>query len=500
MPSGSTRVQPAAAGRGRRAGARREAVGRVPVGEGEGLGEQSGVARRRADGRAGAGRPSASSAGAGPVELGGLRVVDQQRDDRRRPPADRAQSVSDRRGRAQSEWATDAAGSTASRAGPASSAVPSCSTIARVAGSASNASTPPARPRWSRSICDRDSGSRELNETGQTATFRSGPDGRPRSGVALGRAGRRPTYPVVMARSHLTLAALATSAVDGLDVAGIAAVRRPRAATSTPPCSPAATAGTGPCACRAASAPRPSSPPIWSRCAPSAPACAPASRSPCRPSPGQVPVDGTRAVVYEFVYGTKVPLASFTLRVRRVGRRGDRRHPRAAHQLRRRCRTARPQLRRHPALDDRPHGPRRRDRPRPRRAAAPLGGGRRGVVALAVHPDRGQRVARLRLVPRRRRTASPACSAGTRCASATRPATSAGCSAAATDVFDAAFAAYSRGARQRRPPAAAARHAAQRTRDRPLAAARHRDPLAPRSSMTRCGCSAASSTRCRKTS
>ena len=39
-------------------------------------------------------------------------------------------------------------------------------------------------------------------------------------GVACGRAGHRPTYPVVMARSHFTLAALATSAVAGLDVVG----------------------------------------------------------------------------------------------------------------------------------------------------------------------------------------------------------------------------------------------------------------------------------------
>lgn len=115
-----------------------------------------------------------------------------------------------------------------------------------------------------------------------------------------------------MARSHLTLAALATSAVDGLDVAGSQALGTPggdfdaalltgsdgRHWTVRVPRSERAEAEQSAdlVALRALSA-------------------GVRTRLPFAVSTfaGQVPVDGTRAVVYEFVYGTKVPLASFTI-------------------------------------------------------------------------------------------------------------------------------------------------------------------------------------------
>lgn len=129
--------------------------------------------------------------------------------------------------------------------------------------------------------------------------------------MAVGRAGHRPTYPVVMARSHLTLAALATSAVDGLDVAGSQPLGSPggdfdaalltgtdgRHWTVRVPRSERAEAEQSAdlVALRALSA-------------------GVRTRLPFAVSTfaGQVPVDGTRAVVYEFVYGSKLPLASFT--------------------------------------------------------------------------------------------------------------------------------------------------------------------------------------------
>jgi aminoglycoside phosphotransferase (APT) family kinase protein len=113
-----------------------------------------------------------------------------------------------------------------------------------------------------------------------------------------------------MARSHLTLAALATSAVDGLDVAGSQplgspggdfdaalltgrdgrhwSVRVPRSERAE------AEQSADLVALRALSA-------------------GVRTRLPFAVSTlaGQVPVDGTRAVVYEFVYGSKLPLASF---------------------------------------------------------------------------------------------------------------------------------------------------------------------------------------------
>lgn len=129
-------------------------------------------------------------------------------------------------------------------------------------------------------------------------------------GVALSRTGDRSTYPVVMARSHLTLAALATSAVAGLDIAGAQPFGAPggdfdaclltgrdgRHWTVRVPRSERAEAEQSAdlVALRALSA-------------------GVRSRLPFAVSTfaGQTPVDGTRAVVYEFVYGSKAPLATF---------------------------------------------------------------------------------------------------------------------------------------------------------------------------------------------
>lgn len=128
--------------------------------------------------------------------------------------------------------------------------------------------------------------------------------------MAVGRGGRAATYPVVMARSHLTLAALATSAVDGLDVVASQPLGAPggdfdaalltgsdgRHWTVRVPRSERAEAEQSAdlVALRALSA-------------------GVRTRLPFAVSTlaGQVPVDGTRAVVYEFVYGSKLPLASF---------------------------------------------------------------------------------------------------------------------------------------------------------------------------------------------
>lgn len=115
-----------------------------------------------------------------------------------------------------------------------------------------------------------------------------------------------------MARSHLTLAALATSAVDGLDVAGSQPFGAPggdfdaalltgsdgRHWTVRVPRSERAEAeqSSDLVALRALSA-------------------GVRTRLPFAVSTfaGQVPVDGTRAVVYEFVYGSKVPLSAFSI-------------------------------------------------------------------------------------------------------------------------------------------------------------------------------------------
>ena len=120
------------------------------------------------------------------------------------------------------------------------------------------------------------------------------------------------TYPVGMARSHLTLAALATSAVPGLDIAAASAfgasqgsdfdaalltgrdgrhwiIRAPRNARAESEQSADLVA------LRSLSA-------------------GVRTRLPFAVSSfaGQAPLDGTRAIVYEFVYGSKVPLHAFT--------------------------------------------------------------------------------------------------------------------------------------------------------------------------------------------
>jgi macrolide phosphotransferase len=121
-----------------------------------------------------------------------------------------------------------------------------------------------------------------------------------------------PTYPVPMARSHLTLAALATSAVDGLDIVSASTIagggdndfdsalltardgkhwiiRVPRSQRAE------AVQSADLVALRAISA-------------------GVRSRLPFAVSSyaGQTPISGTRAVVYEFVYGTKLHLADLT--------------------------------------------------------------------------------------------------------------------------------------------------------------------------------------------
>lgn len=118
------------------------------------------------------------------------------------------------------------------------------------------------------------------------------------------------TYPAGMARSHLTLAALATSAVPGLDVAAAARfgasegdfdaaivtgrdgrhwiVRAPRTAVAE------SVQSADLVALRALSA-------------------GVRTRLPFAVSSfaGQAPLGGTRAVVYEFVYGNRVPISSY---------------------------------------------------------------------------------------------------------------------------------------------------------------------------------------------
>ena len=130
--------------------------------------------------------------------------------------------------------------------------------------------------------------------------------------VACEGSGRVATYPVRMARSHLTLAALATSAVAGLDIVTASTfkgggesdfdsalltsrdgshliIRVPRTQRAE------AQQSADLVALRALSA-------------------GVRSRLPFAVSSylGQTPISGTRAVVYEFVYGTKLHLADLT--------------------------------------------------------------------------------------------------------------------------------------------------------------------------------------------
>jgi macrolide phosphotransferase len=156
----------------------------------------------------------------------------------------------------------------------------------------------------------RASGSREPKES--FSWYLQGGRRRAVKGVACSRAGHRPTYPVVMARSHFTLAALATSAVAELDVVGAQAfgsmghgdfdaalltgrdgrhwiVRIPRSEKAE------AEQSADLVALRALST-------------------GVRTRLPFAVSSfaGQTPVSGTRAVVYEFVYGTKISLGQIT--------------------------------------------------------------------------------------------------------------------------------------------------------------------------------------------
>lgn len=121
-----------------------------------------------------------------------------------------------------------------------------------------------------------------------------------------------PTYPVDMARSHLTLAALATSAVADLDIVGVQQFGSPGGDFD-------AAILTGrdgrhwivrvP---RSERAEQEQSADLLALRALSAGVRA---RLPFTVSTfaGQVPVDGTRAVVSEFVYGSKVPLGSMSV-------------------------------------------------------------------------------------------------------------------------------------------------------------------------------------------
>ena len=128
-------------------------------------------------------------------------------------------------------------------------------------------------------------------------------------GVACEGCSEHSTYPEGMARSHLTLAALATSAVPGLDIVETASfggaggdfdcalltgrdgrhwlVRVPRNERAE------AEQSADLVALRALSAG------VRTRLHFSVSAFA-----------GQTPINGTRAIVYEFVYGSKVPLGS----------------------------------------------------------------------------------------------------------------------------------------------------------------------------------------------
>jgi macrolide phosphotransferase len=132
------------------------------------------------------------------------------------------------------------------------------------------------------------------------------------AGVALDRAGHRPTYPVVMARSHLTLAALATSAVAGLDIVGAQPFGAPGGHFDTA----ILTGRDGRhWIVRVPRSERAEQEQSADLIALRALSTGVRARLPFTVSTfaGQVPVDGTRAVVSEFVYGSKVPLGSMSI-------------------------------------------------------------------------------------------------------------------------------------------------------------------------------------------
>jgi len=120
------------------------------------------------------------------------------------------------------------------------------------------------------------------------------------------------TYPVGMARSHLTLAALATSAVPGLDIAAASAFGASQGSDFD------AALLTGRDGrhwiIRAPRNARAESEQSADLVALRSLSTGVRTRLPFAVSSfaGQAPLDGTRAIVYEFVYGSKVPLHAFT--------------------------------------------------------------------------------------------------------------------------------------------------------------------------------------------
>ena len=129
--------------------------------------------------------------------------------------------------------------------------------------------------------------------------------------VACGGWRERSTYPVGMARSHLTLAALATSAVDGLDVAAATSFGAGQGSDFD---SALVTGRDGKhWIIRVPRNPRAEAEQSADLVALRALSTGVRTRLPFGVSTfaGQVPVDGTRGIVYEFVYGGKVPLAGY---------------------------------------------------------------------------------------------------------------------------------------------------------------------------------------------
>jgi macrolide phosphotransferase len=130
--------------------------------------------------------------------------------------------------------------------------------------------------------------------------------------VACGRVGHPPTYPVVMSRSHFTLAALATSAVAGLDVVGA----QPFGSTGHGDFDAALLTARdgGHWVVRVPRSEKAEAEQSADLVALRALSTGVRSRLPFAVSSfaGQVPIAGTRAVVYEFVYGSKISLGQIT--------------------------------------------------------------------------------------------------------------------------------------------------------------------------------------------
>ncbi len=126
--------------------------------------------------------------------------------------------------------------------------------------------------------------------------------------VAFGAAPTRTTYPDGMARSHFTLAALASSAVAGLDVAGATAIG---SGTHGDFEAALVTGADGKhWIIRIPTSERAESEQSADLVALRALSAGIRSRLPFAVSTfaGQIPVGGTRAVVYEFVYGDRIAL------------------------------------------------------------------------------------------------------------------------------------------------------------------------------------------------